>query len=403
MLWLAGSMSFTSCSSDDDPNPNEGGGSENEKQKQEIVADYVDLVVLPTYKEMKDRGWVLYEKMKAFYESTGSAEEKKIAFEACGDAWREMREPWEESEAFLFGPADGAGLDPSLDSWPLDQVTINEYLTNNSNSVSYEDMQKELADDVKGFHTIEYFLFENGVYADPSTLTPRKKQYLFSITKILRDNAIQLWASWNGNQGLTTRDREVLEGKNSYDWDNSATKTGTAFTWGEKGTYQNGYAKGFKAPSLTGNAYGYKTFEDCLNQILDGCTTICTEVGEQKIGTPYDMWKSGQTQEAVYKVESWYSWNSLADYKDNIRSIQNSYYGGIDLDEPTSRSMSAYVAEVKPELDTQIKAQITKTIDAIGAIPAPFRNNLGATSEITYAQNQLVALSNLLTKVKAVW
>ena len=32
--------------------------------------------------------------------------------------------PWEQSEAFLFGPVDILGLDPNMDSWPLDQVAI---------------------------------------------------------------------------------------------------------------------------------------------------------------------------------------------------------------------------------------------------------------------------------------
>ena len=43
-------------------------------------------------------------------------------------AWRAVRVPWEQSEAFLFGVADLAQLDPSLDSWPLDKNGIEEII-----------------------------------------------------------------------------------------------------------------------------------------------------------------------------------------------------------------------------------------------------------------------------------
>lgn len=401
-MLLVASACFTACSSDDDPGLGGGGGnSEDDLQKKAITEDYVDKVVLPTYALMKDRAWDLYDAMKVFNEMDANDPDRQEAFKACGDAWRAMREPWEESEAFLYGPADGEKLDPSLDSWPLDQSAIDTYV-GSTISINYEDLQAGLSVNVKGFHTIEYFLFDNGTYADASQLTARKKHYLFSITKLLRDNTIQLWAAWHGDSELDERDQEVLDGENSEDWDNPDTEEGTPFGWGA-GAYRRGYGNSFKTPSLTGNSFGYKTFSDCLDQIIDGCTNICSEVGEQKIGNPYDLWRTGQTEEAVYQVESWYSWNSLEDYANNIYSIRNSYYGGRNLETPSSHSISAYVAAHRPELDTQVKEQIEKTIQAIHAIPHPFRNNLDKTTEISNAQSQLATLSDLLTRLKAVW
>lgn len=46
------------------------------------------------------------------------------------------REPWEKSEAFLFGPVDAMGLDPNMDSWPLDQASIIQIL----NSGNFNDL-----------------------------------------------------------------------------------------------------------------------------------------------------------------------------------------------------------------------------------------------------------------------
>ena len=43
-----------------------------------------------------------------------------LAFKAAALLWITAREPWETSEAFLFGPVADKGLDPNMDSWPLD-------------------------------------------------------------------------------------------------------------------------------------------------------------------------------------------------------------------------------------------------------------------------------------------
>ena len=77
------------------------------------------------------------------------------------------REPWEKSEAFLFGPVDALGLDPNMDSWPLDQVAIVNILNSgNFDDLNWTDGESddeiEAAQNVRGFHTLEFLLFKNG-------------------------------------------------------------------------------------------------------------------------------------------------------------------------------------------------------------------------------------------------
>ena len=62
----------------------------------------------------------------------------------------------------------------------------------------------------------------------------------------------------------------------------------------------------------------------------NGAEGIANEVGATKIGDPVDKWNSGDKEGGVLAVESWYSWNSLDDYTDNIYSIRNAYYGSLD-------------------------------------------------------------------------
>lgn len=129
-----------------------------------VVETYVDEVVLPTYSDLKDRVATLYDKVDALAKKTTNQ-----AFKDACDAWISAREPWEKSEAFLFGPVADQGLDPNMDSWPLDQAAIVNIL----NSGDYSKMQWSgdysedseaisAAQNVRGFHTLEFLLFKDG-------------------------------------------------------------------------------------------------------------------------------------------------------------------------------------------------------------------------------------------------
>lgn len=129
-----------------------------------IVAQYVDYVVLPTYKSLSEKNEALYRSIETFKNSPSDNN-----FIAACEAWLTAREPWEKSEGFLFGPVDTEGLDPNMDSWPLDQNGIVNILKSQSWSDlewsgDYDEDNDAIAaaQNVRGFHTLEYFLFKNG-------------------------------------------------------------------------------------------------------------------------------------------------------------------------------------------------------------------------------------------------
>lgn len=128
----------------------------------QVVAQYTDHVVLPTYKDLKEKNTLLREAVDDFYNAPSND-----TFEAACEAWLEARTPWEQSEAFLFGPVDALGLDPNMDSWPLDQVAIVNILeSGNYDDLNWADGDSEddiaSAQNVRGFHTLEFLLFKNG-------------------------------------------------------------------------------------------------------------------------------------------------------------------------------------------------------------------------------------------------
>lgn len=134
----------------------------DEAELQNIINNYVDNVVIPTYKNLKDKNEALLASV-----NTLLANPTNNAFANACQAWITAREPWEKSEAFLFGPVDEFGLDPNMDSWPLDQNAIMQIMNSQSWSdlewvEGDDDSKVESAQNVRGFHTLEFLLFKDG-------------------------------------------------------------------------------------------------------------------------------------------------------------------------------------------------------------------------------------------------
>ena len=129
-----------------------------------VVKTYVEVVVLPTYASLKSKVDHLYDTVVALANAPSNT-----TFETACEAWLEARQPWETSEAFLFGPVANLGLDPNMDSWPLDQNAIVQLLNsgdweqlNWSGDYDEDNDGIAAAQNVRGFHTLEFLLFKNG-------------------------------------------------------------------------------------------------------------------------------------------------------------------------------------------------------------------------------------------------
>lgn len=144
----------------------------------------------------------------------------------------------------------------------------------------------------------------------------------------------------------------------------------------------------------------YKSYNDCLQEIIEGCADIANEVGESKIGDPYEKKMSGKDQEALYAVESWFSWHSRDDYTNNIYSIKNSFYGNLGNTITSSKydenSIASYVRKNNPDLFDKVNDAINDAAQAIQNIPQPFRNNINS-KEAEAAMEACSALEKVLS------
>jgi predicted lipoprotein len=273
-------------------------------------------VIFSTYDDLRSKAGLFEEAIGAF--RIGPTD---VTLDAARSAWRAARVPWESSEGFLFGPVSDEGLDPAIDSWPVNEVDLDAVLA--SSETLTAEFVASLANELKGFHTLEYLLFGTSGSKPVAAFTPREQEYLDSAAANLR--------------AATTR---LAEG-----WDPDGEDFGRLLA--EPG------------PSNP----RYSSYTAAVQEVLEGAIGICDEVANGKINDPF-------TQQDVTLEESRFSRNSIDDFQNNIRSVQNVYVGTVgDLSGP---GLSDFVASLDEDLDGRVRVEIQAAIDAIGAIPAPF-------------------------------
>ena len=235
-----------------------------------------------------------------------------------------------------------------------------------------------------------------------------KLKSLFAVMALSRTLGMTLTACSDNDEPKTNDDESATldyTEKNAASWGNYMVQVAALLRLDANNlydawtvSYEGGtpFATSFKAH----NGGDYSSALSCIEQIIEGCADIANEVGTAKIGDPYQLYISGDTQGALYAVESWYSWHSREDYSNNILSIRNSYYGTLD-GTVSEKSLSALMANVNSSLDSEVKAAIANASNSILAIPQPFRNHINSPESRT-AMTACADLEDLLsTKLKA--
>ena len=339
LVLAVGLALFAGC--DDDSSSVDPNGGASGYDFTTILADYSNLVVVSTYETMMNAGVQFNAAVEAY---VASPDDQELLNQAC-NRWVDLREPWESGEAFLFGPAAFLSLDPSLDSWPLDREQLEDILESDLDLTT--SAVELLGASVRGFHTAEFLLFREGNPRNVSDVTPREREYLLAVSGVLASDTESLCLAW----------------KEGYDGGDA---------------YANEFTNAGKAGSR------YTTQLDAVLQIVDGMSAIVDEVANGKLADPYN-------EQNPIIVESWHSFNSLDDFANNIRSVQNAYMGGYH-NGTDGVGLNEYVHEQDAELDATIQTQIEASITAINQIPHPFRDNLTASAQIEAAMTQLNVL-----------
>ena len=265
--------------------------------------------------------------------------------QAAQDAWIATRTPWESSESFLFGPVAEDDLDPALDSWPVDETSIQQVLDGSQDITP--NVVRNLGTNSKGFHTIEFLLFGPNGDKTVGDFTQREYDYLSAATIVLAEDTKALADAWRPSEG--------------------------------------GYAANF-ATAQVANAQSPKA---ALDVLAEGIEIIADEVGTGKIGVPLG-------DNTIARVESKYSENSFSDFANNIRSIRAIYTG--DYAGNSGPGLDDVVSRVNPDLDARMKAQIEEAITRIEDIPMSFRKAIeqGDTADVEAAKDAIIEIREIV-------
>lgn len=355
MAFLLGAMTigFTACSSDNGGNgefdlPDVGQAttsiSSSDKEMQKVTKNYVQAVVYPTYQALASNARTLYSAAQTLYKSAEAGTMTQDQINAACEAFKNTRQEWERSEAFLFGSATDNELDPHIDSWPLDRDELERALTNDNliagfkseNPAKFVSEHNTEFQSVLGFHGMEFVLFRNGAHRTVEALKANDTDegvtsvkgidelaFLQAVAADVRNITALLEFTWMGS-AASNETKAILSGEGSYVFSklryNGLASNGTMC-----------FGQNLLSPSST---TGYTSWQGTMNQILvGGCSNICAEVADQKLGQAYRV-ATGQgstTEDSKDYIESPYSHRSFIDYQDNIYSIKNSLYGTRDI------------------------------------------------------------------------
>ena len=375
LLFAACALALVAC--------NGGGGgvtSDKEAALQKTVTPYVNNTVVATYSAMADAGLTLLEQAEQMLDKVEKGEDYSQLMKDADASWRLMRKHWEQSEAFLFGPAGDHSIDSHIDSWPLDFNAMNSLLNNAAQMAQIEEeggayVGDKLGYALKGFHAAEYLLFETveqggravGTGKPHATnLTHAEAVYLVGIIEDLTQQAILLEYCWAGK--VSDAKQKLLDDAEIEPWeDNYGQQMINAGKPGSK----------------------FVSYQEVAEEIVAGCIDIAGEVADLKMGNPYIS--SNETQRDY--IESPYSCTSTIDFADNIRSIKNAYCGAKSGD----ASISDYVKKQDKSLDEDVRKAIDESIAAIEAI-RDFENTAQSNPQVKAAIDKVSALEDVLAK-----
>lgn len=330
----------------------------NETQEaylREVLKNLVDNVIVPTYTDLANNTACLEAELKGLDVNTLTQDDINNACET----FKKTRLYWERSEAFLGGAASDFDIDPTIDSWPLNRSLLLNYFNSGA-------MDEDMLDDasILGFHALEFILFRNGqprlvaefqgndTYKNFTGVSGAKELiYAQQVCKLLKERTFQLQVAWEGETAQNADRVSVVKA------------AGLDYTTKKNLSYGDNLKQAGQANST------FATLKDAIAQVLSddegSAAAIATEVGTAKIANPFS---AGY----IFYVESPYSYNSITDFSDNIRSIRNIWLGSTDRTANRYSFHTFFASVGKETTNTAVEGGYVNAIAAISNMPSPF-------------------------------
>ena len=367
MAVLMMGLAFTACSSDDDNN-SDNNLAEKDQAMEAITSQYVNNVVFPIYKSLASQTSDLFDLLVEAKDKFRAGTLNQGDIDRICNTFIAARSAWESSESFLYGAATDFGIDPHIDTWPLDRTALAKALSSAEIIDDLDDLEDGGIDNARalvgeqqlGFHGIEFIIFRNGQNRPLAALQGVEDDEAFSGRNItgeqelifaaavagdLRDKCFQLEVSWLGDEAPVAHQERVEE------CEFPSTVAGGESSYGEN------MINATKAGSTL------STWRGVMSTILvAGCSGICAEVAGQKIGQAY----LGTDPDYI---ESPYSQRSYFDFFDNISSIQYSL-NGQQATTAHANSIMTYLQKYNATMAADLKTKLEAALSALATAKA---------------------------------
>ncbi len=287
-----------------------------------VIADEVNHVMLPNIDSLADRGVRLATHINAF-----AAAPTPAGLAAAQADWKATRASYEYGEAFSFGPIETDGIDPAVDTWPVDIAGIGALIAGpDSLTPSFID---GLPVTLKGFHAVELMLFgAPGAPASAGGFNARQLEYLAAAGQDLSHELSALRTAWTPNGGNF-------------------------------------------AGQVLNAGHGTSAYSSQSAVMQD----IVTQMATQPAQFIYKIAQPLATDSSIYE-ESRFSDNTLADIESNLAGTAALYYG--DPSSGSNRGLGEIVAADDPALDQTVRAQFAEAAAAMARITPSFNVALHA-------------------------
>ncbi len=281
-----------------------------------VLSAFASNVAQENYADLAQRSALLRDLIIGFGASQSDAD-----LALCKQQWRDTRLSWERSEALLFGPVATDNIDPRIDTWPVNFTDLEAQLA--SGNAFTPEYITSLEDALKGFHPIEYLLFGVNGNKTADQFTTREVEYITALSNDLANLTASLDESWD----------PATSGNYSQ-----------AFTSAGEGSAE------------------YPTERSAYEELVNAMAGICDEVANGKMGEVL------LAQDPLLE-ESPFAKNSITDFTNNIRGVENVYLGKYLSD---GTGLENFTREHDLQLDNTIKQRIAAAIAALGTITVPF-------------------------------
>lgn len=307
----------------------------------QVIHHFADKIAMAIYTDMKAEATILDQRVQAL--KTNPTTEN---LSSAQSQWYKMRQLWEYSEAFLFGPIADLDLDPAWDDWPVNHNDFDAIIA--STDVLSADYVASLATSSKGFHALEYILFGKNKNRNVSELSTRQLEYALALSSNIASIATTNYDAW---------------------------------------TTSTGFLNILKYPSATNTTF--PNHKSALLEVATALIGICEETGAEKINAVF-------VAQDPNMEESQFSQNSLADFKANISGAEIVYLGNY---KEHGASISSWVQIHNKSLDLKIKAAFTDAKNALNQISVPFGEAIiSQPNAVNNAVVKIEALATLMDK-----